>query len=309
MRRLPSAQSLLMIFTLMVGACSSEDVLTSPKGAASNDAGSPHVDLIWLGGPSALIRFNGVTLLTDPTLGEDDFEMGNPNEMFDLAKGPNIIEHRRLVPLPDVNLTSVDAVVLSHAHEDHFDQGAIRKLDPDIPMLAPPHDAVKLQTYGFSTVQSLDWGQSHLISAGSGGIEIEAVPADHSRNEEINQLLGRGNGYRIRFFQGKWSRTIYWTGDSFPTERVLSGAETRDAPDVLLAHMGAVGFTGALGQLSMGAQDVAVFEENLNPKLVLPIHHSTYDLYLRPVSDLEIVRDRFRAALIYPESGVPVTLD
>ena len=309
MQLLPSIRSLFMILIFTVGGCSNEQFLPSPNGAIADDASSPHVDLVWIGGPSVLIHFNGVTLLTDPTLGEDDFEMGNPNEMFDMAKGPNIIHHKRLVPLPDLDLESVDAVILSHAHEDHFDQGAIRKLDPDISMLAPPFDEEKLQGYGFSAVHSLDWGESYSISAGSGRIEIEVVPADHSRIEEINEFLGRGNGYRIHFIQDEWSRTIYWTGDSFPTEGVLAAAKTGDAPDVLMAHMGAVGFTGTLGQLSMGAEDVAAFEGSLKPKLVLPIHHSTYDLYLKPVSELETVRDRFGAELIYPEPGVPVTLD
>ena len=36
----------------------------------SQDTKRPHVDVTWLGGPTMLIAFNGVEILTDPMFGE-----------------------------------------------------------------------------------------------------------------------------------------------------------------------------------------------------------------------------------------------
>ena len=59
-------------------------------------------------------------------------------------------------------------------------------------------------------------------------------------------------------------------------------------PDVLIPHLGRVGTTGPLGKISMGASDVIDMSSILLPKKVLPIHHSTYSLYLEPISQLVI---------------------
>lgn len=51
-------------------------------------AAPPHVKVTWLGGPTVVMEFNGLKVLTDPMLGEgaSAFTMGDPNEMFDLQK-------------------------------------------------------------------------------------------------------------------------------------------------------------------------------------------------------------------------------
>ncbi|WP_208978471.1 twin-arginine translocation signal domain-containing protein [Pseudovibrio denitrificans] len=60
----------------------------------------------WLGGATMLISFDGVTFLTDPAfgVGEQAIVMPNPNEMFDLAKGPNLKPQPRFGVLPAFDL-------------------------------------------------------------------------------------------------------------------------------------------------------------------------------------------------------------
>ena len=45
----------------------------------------PKLSLQWLGGPTVLIKFGPLQLLTDPMLGEGEkaYQMGDPNQMFD----------------------------------------------------------------------------------------------------------------------------------------------------------------------------------------------------------------------------------
>lgn len=67
----------------------------------------------WLGGATMLIRFDGVTFLTDPAfgVGKQAIVMPNPNEMFDLAKGPNIKPQPRFGVLPAFDLSTVTSTL------------------------------------------------------------------------------------------------------------------------------------------------------------------------------------------------------
>lgn len=245
----------------------------------------PSLEITWLGGATMLIHFDGLTLLTDPAFGDGEqaFVMGDPNEMFDLSKGPNIKDHERLTRFPDIDLPHVDYVILSHMHEDHFDQQAEAELSKTLSILVPTYDAEKLASKGFSAGRPMSWGDKLTLSSITGAIEITALPAEHSPNPEIASILGIGNGYWFTFRQGKWSKTLYWTGDSFGTPTVMDALRAFDSPDIFIPHLGGVGTTGALGQISMGAKEASTMIDILKPQKVLPIHHSTYALYLEPI--------------------------
>ncbi|MFB9887983.1 MBL fold metallo-hydrolase [Balneatrix alpica] len=261
--------------------------------ASADDASAPRqttpqVKATWLGGPTLLVEFNGFRFITDPMLGEGEqaFVMGDPNEDFDLATGPQIKHHRRLTPLPPVDLSDLQLILLSHAHEDHFDQEAQRRLSPALPLITPAHDLQNLYDKGFQQAQSLAWGESRSFAAGAGEITITAVPAHHSNQTDIAQLLGQGNGYWIEFKEQNWRKTLYWTGDTLPTPALLNALRPYGQPDVMIPHLGRVGTPGPLGQISMGASDVIKLADAVQPHKLLPIHHSSYALYLEPITTL-----------------------
>ncbi|MCG8491328.1 MAG: MBL fold metallo-hydrolase, partial [Sneathiellales bacterium] len=189
---------------------------TVHPAAAHSATVSPNVRLTWFGGATMQITFNGMTLLTDPCFGdgEEAFTMGDPNEMFDLAKGPNIKAHRRVTSFPRGKLKPTDLVVLSHAHEDHFDQTAAAELNPDMPFLLPPNDQKKIAGMGFRNLDTVDWSEKRTFQAGEGKIELTALPAAHSESPEIARILGKGNRYWITFSQKKKKKSLYWTGDT-----------------------------------------------------------------------------------------------
>lgn len=250
----------------------------------------PKISIKWLGGPTMLINFNDFQILTDPMLGDGDeaFLMGDPNEMFDIAKGPKIKHHKRLSHFPGITLEQIDLLVLSHAHEDHFDQAAEQQLHKTIPTLIPPANLQQMKKKGFSTLRDLAWGDSLTYNAGDGEITFTAVKAHHSANNDIDTILGAGNGYWIEFKSGSWRRTVYWTGDTLPTSDVISQVKKLGRPDILIPHLGRVGTTGPLGQISMGADEAIKMAFELSPRKILPIHHSSYSLYLEPIGHLII---------------------
>lgn len=258
-----------------------------PARAASGPD-NPSLDITWLGGATMLMTCGELTLLTDPAFGDGDraFRMGNPNAMFDLAKGPEVIFHKRNTRFQGIDLARVDHVLLSHLHEDHFDQEAERSIPKDMPVLVPAHDRANLAAKGFTDTRQTDWGQTRVLKKGGVSVSVQAVPAEHSENPEIAGILGPGNGYWLTFTREDWVKTVYWTGDTFPTPRVLDALAPLGRPDIFIPHLGGVGTTGPLGQISMGSRHAADFVDRLQPGKVLPVHHSTYALYLEPVSGL-----------------------
>ncbi|WP_299816224.1 MBL fold metallo-hydrolase [uncultured Roseibium sp.] len=261
---------------------------TSFDAGAAPGQDVPSLDITWLGGATMLLICGELTLLTDPAFGEGDraFQMGNPNAMFDLAKGPDVIFHKRNTPFSGIDLAPVDHVLVSHLHEDHFDQEAERMLPKEMPFFVPAHDRAKLAAKGFSDTRQADWGQHQVLKKGKVSVTISAVPAEHSENPEIAGILGPGNGYWLTFEQDSWQKTVYWTGDTFPTPRVLEAVAPLGRPDIFIPHLGGVGTTGPLGQISMGSNHVTDFVDRLKPGKILPVHHSTYALYLEPVYGL-----------------------
>ncbi|MCJ8298309.1 MAG: MBL fold metallo-hydrolase [Pseudomonadales bacterium] len=246
------------------------------------------LSLQWLGGPTVLIKFGPLQLLTDPMLGEGEqaYQMGDPNEMFDLAKGPDVVDHKRLTALPYLNINDIDLSILSHTHEDHFDQSAQKLLDRRLPFIVPTGATGQLAAQGFTNIRELDWGQHWQLSENGYSIEITALPASHSTDKDINALLGRGNGYWFTFSHASWKKSLYWTGDSFATAELLDSLKAFAAPDIMLPHLGRVGTSGPLGQISMGAEEVLDLMAVIKPELTIPIHHSTYQLYLEPIQVL-----------------------
>ncbi|PTL83000.1 MBL fold metallo-hydrolase [Vitiosangium sp. GDMCC 1.1324] len=259
-------------------------LMLAPDASARTKDGpaEPHVEVTWVGGPTLVITFGDLTILTDPTLGES-FAMGDPNDAVDHE---TVRSHHRLTPVAGVDLRRVDLLLLSHIHEDHFDQQAASTLDRGLAVLAPTADVAALRTKGFRMVDGLTWGETRTFDSSAGRVRITAMPARHSRAPAIAKALGTGNGYWLEFSKGAWKRTLYWTGDTLPTPDVVEAVSARGSPDVLVPHVGGVGPTGPFGQISMRAADVVTLADAIRPRYVLPIHHSTYAFYREPIHEL-----------------------
>jgi len=259
---------------------------TSGSKAAPASTG-PHLKLCWLGGATMLMTFDGFTLLTDPAFGTGDaaFEMIDPNEPWGEA-GPVPKSHRRRTPFLGIDTAAVDQLVLSHLHEDHFDQAAEAALDRAVRIITPRGDLDRLAQKGFTRAEALDWGDEKTFSTGNGTITVTAVPADHSADPAVAATVGHGNGYWFEFRQDDWRLTLYWTGDTFATDRVRAAAGKRGHPDIMIPHVGAVGAAGPFGPLSMNAAQVVAMADQLGPGTLLPIHHSTFEIYVEPIWEL-----------------------
>src|ERR1700749_1259057 len=110
--------------------------LTS-NGSAEFDEG----EVYFIGNATTLIRFGGLTILTDPAF-------LHKGEHVDLGHGiwarREVDPGCQIAPLPPVGL-----VVLSPYHGDHFDDVAARELDKELPIVSTRDAVDKLSALGF----------------------------------------------------------------------------------------------------------------------------------------------------------------
>jgi L-ascorbate metabolism protein UlaG (beta-lactamase superfamily) len=256
-------------------------LLLSSAAAPAAERDAP-VKAVWIGGPTLLFRFGPIMIVTDPVLGQG----ASAFRMFDPNSGKEDAAHGRLRPLPDLPLEEADLVLVSHDHADHLDEAALARLGKR-PFLVPLGQVERLKGRGVDQVLGLPWRAAHTIRKDGYSITITAVPAHHSERPDVRKMLGDVNGYWLDFRHGAYRRTVYWTGDSFPVAAELGSNLRR--PDLLVPHLGGVGAGGPFGQVSMGAREALSFARAVEPKRVLPIHHSTFSLYREPI-------DRFARA-------------
>lgn len=262
------------------------------------------LNIQWLGASTLIFEFGDIQIITDPALGvgEKAYRMADPNENFDLSVGPMVKDHRRMQSLPAITPKEWDFILLSHSHEDHFDQVARRDLDKELPIIAPSADKELLTELGFSKQTLLDWGDTWQVSENGFKVSVTTLPAFHSENPKVLSLLGAGNGYWLEFVKDDYKKTVYWSGDSFITNSVLAALTLLGNIDLFIPHIGAVGVYGPLGKIAMDSNDAMMAIEQLQPERTLPIHHSTYDLFIEPVS---VLMDKAVAADVYVDVIAP----
>src|SRR5437763_11409703 len=112
-------------------------------GQIAGDGGS----VLFIGTATTLIRFGGLTILTDPNF-------LHRGEQVHIGYGM----HSTRLTDPSMNfedLPPIDLVILSHLHEDHFDKLVEERLVEDMPILTTASAAQTLRRRGFSRTFAL----------------------------------------------------------------------------------------------------------------------------------------------------------
>jgi L-ascorbate metabolism protein UlaG (beta-lactamase superfamily) len=234
--------------------------------------------LTWLGHSTVLLETGGLRLLTDPVLRA--------------GIGPV----RRRPELADIDLTAIDAVLISHLHNDHLDLPSMRLLPRELRAVVPAGAGRLLRSSGFGDVAEMDVGGTTAL----GGTTIRAVPARHKGRRMPFGPSGPALGYRIDGEHG-----IYFAGDTdlFP--------EMAELAPVDLAVLPVWGWGTSVGEGHLDPERAARALQMIRPRLAVPIHWGT--LYpaglrrLRPEPLVEPPREFSRlAGSLAPEVEVRV---
>lgn len=150
-----------------------------------------------------------------------------------------------LVPLPDSDvLKTVDALVVTHNHRDHFDEAAQELLNHDLPLFCQPNDAAVFEKRGFTQVRgiekSLEW--EGLILFRTGG--------QHGTGK-IGQKMGPVSGFVVATETGP---AVYVAGDTIYCREVEAAIEEYQ-PGIIICFAGAARFSKG-DPITMSREDV-----------------------------------------------------
>jgi len=191
---------------------------------------------------SATLRltYAGKTLLIDPMLDSKDARppvINTPND----RRNP-LVE----LPLPiDDIVADLDALLVTHLHQDHLDETAIARLDTTLPLIGQPDDVDRLTAHGFTTLLPVD--DTRVWE----GITITRTPAQHGTGE-IAVAMAPVSGFVL---SAPDEPTLYLAGDTIWYEEV-GRAIAAYRPDVIVVNGSGARFTVG-DPITMTAEDIA----------------------------------------------------
>ena len=213
--------------------------------------------ITYIGGPTALIEFGGVKLLTDPT-----FDRAGG----DYTTGP-VTLHKLAGPALDrEHLGAFDYALVSHDHHwdnlDHSGREALKKANTVVTTI----DGA--QRLGGNSLGLNPWEGHDILVSGGRTLRVIATPARHGPAD-----MDRGPviGF-VLFFTDAPEECIYISGDTVWYEGVAEVAR-RYPVQLALLHIGAarVPEVGPF-HLTMTSDEAALAAKAFSQAAIVPIH-------------------------------------
>jgi L-ascorbate metabolism protein UlaG (beta-lactamase superfamily) len=256
---------------------------------------SSRARLTYVGGPTALLVWRGLRLLTDPTFDAAGTRYELLTYVLRKTQGP---------ALDAAAVEPVDAVLLSHDHHfDNLDEGGRALLATARYVLTTKDGAERL---GANAAGLAAWEQAELAAPDGRTLRVTATPARHGP-------AGGDRGPVIGFalaFDDRPDDVIYISGDTVWYEGVQEVAQRLDVR-VALLNLGAARITAVgdepLTFTAAGAVEVA---RTMPRALIVPLHFEGWEHLTESRADVERA---FSAAglnerLLWPEPGSAVLL-
>jgi len=234
----------------------------------------------WLGHSSVLLKLDGITILTDPVLGD----------RVGVSLGPLTVGLKRLVaPALRVHqLPKIDVILLSHAHMDHFDLATLRALEgraTTVVTASKTSDLLRVRRYG--AVKELGWGEHTR----AGQIGIRAFEVNHWGARMRSDTYRGYNGYLIE--AGRYR--VLFGGDTAATTAFRA---LRSSRRIDLAIM-PVGAYDPWIRYHCTPEQAWQMGNDAGAEIFLPVHHQTFPLSREPRQ--EPIERLYRAAGKEPE--------
>lgn len=262
--------------------------LNIPASAVAASAGTPAAgtpaagtpgSVTFIGTATVLIRYQGLTILTDPNF---------------LHKGQHVhlgygLHAKRLTEpaLTLAQLPPIDLVILSHMHEDHFDQLVQRHLHRDTPIVTTAEAGEQLERLGFRKRIALTRWDALEVRKGDALLRVTAMPARHGP-AGVAALLPTVMGSMLDFSapDGRARYRIYISGDTLVYDDIAEIPRRFPDIDLALLHLGGTRLLGML-KVTMDGEDGARMLQLVGPHHVIPIHFNDYDVFKSPLSEFQ----------------------
>ena len=247
--------------------------------------------------------------------------------------GPGVTATRLKDPSVDLDqLPALDAILLSHYHEDHFDKLVEDSLNRDFDIISTPHAKENLaaKEEPFRNVHALDFFQSMLChidgekteDGKEAVVKVTATPGKHvppGLLSAANDILGAvppTNGWMLELGYASDSKDvetgyrIYISGDTLMVDELkeIPKRLKDEKIDLMLVHLGGTTIPGPKMPMLMvtmdGEQGVQLMRL-MNPDVTIPVHFDDYDVMLSGLDDFkkEVGGTEFEGRVVYLERG------
>jgi L-ascorbate metabolism protein UlaG (beta-lactamase superfamily) len=265
-----------------------KEIILSTESSSINNTSSPVQlntgSIFFIGNATALIRYAGFTILTDPTF-------IHMHEKVNLGFG--LYTTRLTNPAMNIEqLPPLDLVILSHFHGDHFDQIAVRELNKSLPIVTTPHATEELSLRGFTNPQQLDKWESISFVKGNVQLQITATPGRHGPLPVamfLPQVMGSILDFKVKEEDTDSSSRhllrIYITGDTLVFDDIKEIPKRYSDINIALLHLGGTKVMGIM--VTMDANEGLEMFNIINPRKAIPIHYNDYDVFKSPLEDFQ----------------------
>jgi L-ascorbate metabolism protein UlaG (beta-lactamase superfamily) len=244
----------------------------------------------WFGHSSALLEVDGVSVLVDPVWSD----RVSPSQQV----GPKRL-HANPVELED--LPRIDAVVISHDHYDHLDEGSIRWLaeHTDCQFLVPLGVGAHLAAWDVPErrIEDLDWDEDTKV----GDLHITATQAQHFSGRGFSR---DGTQWASWVIAGPEHR-VFYSGDGGYFAGFSLIGERHGPFDLTLVQVGA--YDSGWPTIHMRPEQGVATHLDVRGGLLLPVHWATFNLafhpWAEPVERLLVEAERHEVPVVVPRPG------
>ena len=190
-------------------------------------------------------------------------------------------------------LEETDLVLVTHLHNDHWDERARDLIPRQTPILCQPEDWDEISAAGFRRAKpvedTLQWN----------GLGLARTGGRHGTGE-IGDLMGPVSGFVVR---AEDSPTLYVAGDTIFCPEVEEALNAHE-PDVVVVNAGAARFLKG-GPITMTAEDVARVCRAAPEALVVAVHMEAINHCLLTRDELgeELRREGLADQVAIPADG------
>ena len=227
-------------------------------------------NVIYIGGPTAILEIGGLRFMTDPTLDPAGSVYHIPNLTVEKTKDP-----------AKIDIGKIDIVLLSHdQHFDNFDNAG-RLLVKKVPKTyTTVSGAERLKG---TSVGLAPWQSDAVLTPDGTEITITATPARHGP-AGIEKIQGEVTGF-ILSVNGELPLEIYITGDTTYYEGVAEVAK-RYNPNYVFIFAGGAQTRGPFF-VTMGTNDAMDTALAFPDATIIPLHYEGWKHYTQNEKDIK----------------------
>ncbi|MFC4104307.1 MBL fold metallo-hydrolase [Paenibacillus xanthanilyticus] len=236
-----------------------------------------------------IVEYSGKTFLIDPFLAEKGAYPPIPNSVRQDQRNPLFD-----LPLPIDTIIKADAILVTHLHQDHFDDAAKAALPKDIKLFVQSDaDAVEVRKAGFQNVEVL------TASTIFEDIQLIITKGEHGRGALV-QLAGPVSGV---VFKHPSEKTLYVAGDTVWYEGVQEEIAAH-RPDVIAVNGGDNQFLQG-GSLVMGKEDIYEVHKAAPEATIIATHMEAVNHWTLSRAELRdfIAEKGMTSRVLVPEDG------